>query len=156
MPNNRHARNETSPRTIETAVTRNIYVYSAKTLLSSYLSGIGLTAIILGFGVYALITNGVVHNSNFSGIILATRNADLDDLARGWCLATEPLDPALGEVKMQFGVLQTSGSGGSGDHAVEEGGVGMLESAKTEMEARHAAFGSEGTVTKITRGMSLS
>ena len=149
MPVDREKANETSPHPLTTAFAVNIYAYSAKTLLVSYFSGIAVTLIILMFGGYALLLNGVVHSSDFSGMLFATRNPDLDRLARGRYMATKPLDSALAKVKLQFGVIQDVGSRKNGsDEQLEENGSG--NGLKTPV-AGHTAFGLEGTVTKIRK-----
>lgn len=92
-----------------------------------------------------MIANGAVHNSDFSGIMCATRNPDLDRIARGWCLAAEPVGKEVKRVKVQFGVL---GEDSNRHDGVEKGdGLELVE---------HAAFGLEGTVRKVRKGEKLS
>ncbi|KAI9783173.1 MAG: hypothetical protein M1816_001463 [Peltula sp. TS41687] len=137
--------NETSPRPITRAFTANIYAYSGKILLYSYGAGIVLTLLILVFGAHAMIANGAVHNSDFSGIMCATSNPDFDRIARGWCLTAEPVGKEVKRVKVQFGVLGED----SNRHDGNEKGDGL------EL-VEHAAFGLEGTVRKVRKGEKLS
>ncbi|KAI9794015.1 MAG: hypothetical protein M1816_006640 [Peltula sp. TS41687] len=141
--------NETSPRPITKAFRANIYAYSGKILLASYGAGVFLTLLILVLGVHAMITNGAVHNSDFSGIMCATRNPDFDRIARGWCLAAEPVGKEVKRVKVQFGVVLGE-NGGNGYYSHKADGDGL------EPVVEHAAFGLEGTVRKVQKGEKLS
>lgn len=70
--------------------------------------------------------NGVIHNSDFSGIVCATRNSDLDRLTRGRCLAAEPIDKEIRRIKVQFGVVENAG--------VENNAIDTSDDVEMEME----------------------
>lgn len=154
-PTNSLPRNVTSPRPLRTTYTANVYSYSRRILLSSYGAGVLLTLLIVIFGTSAILKNGVVHNSNFSGIMCATRNPDFDELARGSCLAAEPMRKDVKKVKVLFGVLDNGGNNG------HEGGLEMddrrrVGSGQGQGSVGHAAFGVKGTVRRFKKGEKLS
>lgn len=106
--------------------------YNARTLLLSYAAALFATVIILIMGLHAMWCNGIGHSSSFSGLLSTTRNKDLDELAHGQCLGAMPLDKELAKQELMFGSLLEENHG-------EMSGV------------RHAAFGLEGTVTRLRK-----
>ena len=123
----------------------------------------------MSHGIYAIFVNGVIHSSNFSGIVCATRNPDFDQLTRGWCLAARPLDKEIQRVKVQFGVLEKVGDGNNNSSDDVEMEIMQMENRRgsntndnVEVEegtrlnfVNHAAFGLEGTVRRLRKGEKL-
>ncbi|KAF2138914.1 uncharacterized protein K452DRAFT_275818 [Aplosporella prunicola CBS 121167] len=111
---------------------RNFWSYNPLDLLISYVVGVvvALVAIIVGF--WALFLNGYSAGSSFSTILLTTRNPNLDDIAAGQCLGSQPLDRNFQKMKLQFGI------------------VGRKDGVD------HAAFGIRGTVNKLRKGQECS
>ena len=105
----RFSSNKTDPRPLTRFFAVNVYAYSRKPLLFSYSVGITVTLLIMLHGIYVMTVNGVIHNSDFFGIVCATRNPDLNRLTRGRCLAAEPIDKEIRRIKVQFGVVENAG-----------------------------------------------
>jgi hypothetical protein len=60
---------------------------------------------------------------------MTTRNPELDRLAVGQCLGTEPLKDEIGKVRLQFGEIESA-----------------------DLRRRHAAFGTKESVTALSKG----
>lgn len=58
------------------------YSYNWRNLVLAYAIAICVTAACLAVGLYSLVENGYSAGTSFSTILLTTRNADLDELAR--------------------------------------------------------------------------
>lgn len=122
---------------ITTSDTRNIYVYHPLYLVLSYSIGFFLASLCGAIGLYSMHVNGVSHSNSFSAIMLTTRNTDLDILARGKSLGSDPLSKSIKNTKLRFGPLLSQ-------QAPEK--IGSDESP------RHVAFGFEGNIDELKKG----
>ncbi|KAI1137382.1 hypothetical protein F5Y05DRAFT_389183 [Hypoxylon sp. FL0543] len=89
---------------------RNVFSYDRQTLLVSYLASILVTLGCIVVGCMALLSNGYTGSTNFSSVLLTTRNPDLDRLAENNTLGQKPLPDYISETKLRFGVIGTRGS----------------------------------------------
>lgn len=127
----------------------NIYHYNAHTLIIVYAITVVLALYMVVLGAASLVQNGIAHDTNFSNFVASTRNERLDRLFKGACLGKNPLGKELGETKLMFGEQQEpllmAAAGGGG------GAVGGTHQ-KLEPAVGHAAFGTEGGVTRLKKG----
>lgn len=95
------------------------YSYNWRNLVLAYAVAVCATAACAAVGLLALVANGYSAETSFSSILLTTRNADLDDLARGYCLGERPLAKDVGDTRLRYGILrsQASDAEGNGSHA---------------------------------------
>ncbi|KAL4911902.1 hypothetical protein BDW62DRAFT_206992 [Aspergillus aurantiobrunneus] len=121
-----NAANTTVPVTVASA--QNFYSYSRTNLFIAYMTAVAVTLVCVLVGFHALWSNGVPHSTSFSSVLVTTRNPELDHLAFGHCLGSDPLDKEVGKVRLRFG---------------------EIEGAR---EYRHAAFGTKGSVTALSKG----
>ncbi|KAK8209880.1 hypothetical protein IWZ01DRAFT_332530 [Phyllosticta capitalensis] len=105
----------------------NYYEYNRTNLLLAYAVAIVVALASTGVGVAAYFVNGYSASTSFSSIIATTRNPDLDQMARGACLGSQPLPKGLGGAKLRYGIL------------------------KTDDDTLHAAFGLEESTTRLRR-----
>ncbi|TEY50434.1 hypothetical protein BOTCAL_0276g00150 [Botryotinia calthae] len=129
--------NHTEFRNITTSDTRNIYIYHPLYLILSYGIGFLLASLAALTGLYSIYTNGVSHSNSFSAIMLTTRNADLDILARGKSLASDPLPENIKNTRLRFGLL------------ISKQG---FEKMGHDDSPRNIAFGFEGSVGELKKG----
>ncbi|KAF7874063.1 hypothetical protein EAF04_002735 [Stromatinia cepivora] len=129
--------NNTEFRNITTSDTRNIYAYHPLYLILSYSIGFLFASLSGIIGLYSTYVNGVSHSNSFSTIMLTTRNADLDILARGKSLGSDPLPKSIKKTRLRFGPL------------VSKQG---LEKTGPDGFLRHVAFGLEGSVGELKKG----
>jgi hypothetical protein len=108
---------------------RNYYFYGRTALLGAYMSALAVTIACVVVGFFALRRNGVPQNNSFSSVLMTTRNPELDRLAVGHCLGFEPLKGDIDKVRLQFGEVEGA-----------------------NLRHRHAAFGSKGSVTALSKG----
>ncbi|KAL2861718.1 hypothetical protein BJX68DRAFT_223128 [Aspergillus pseudodeflectus] len=108
---------------------RNYYFYGATGLLTAYMSAVAVSIVCVIIGLVALRRNGVAQGTSFSSVLMTTRNPELDRLAVGQCLGTEPLKDEIGKVRLQFGEIEGA-----------------------ELRRRHAAFGTKESVTALSKG----
>ncbi|KAE8166070.1 hypothetical protein BDV40DRAFT_308068 [Aspergillus tamarii] len=108
---------------------RNYYFYGPTTLLGAYMSALAVTIACVVVGFFSLRRNGVPQNNSFSSFLMTTRNPELDRLAVGHCLGSEPLKGDTDKVRLQFGEVEGA-----------------------NLRYRHAAFGSKGSVTALSKG----
>jgi hypothetical protein len=108
---------------------RNYYFYGPTALLGAYMSALAVTIACVVVGFFALRQNGVPQNNSFSSVLMTTRNPELDRLAVGHCLGSEPLKGDIDKVLLQFGEVEGA-----------------------NLRHRHAAFGSKGSVTALSKG----
>jgi hypothetical protein len=108
----------------------NVYSYDYRSLLASYGTAVGVSLIVIIFGIYSFRKNGISHDSSFAALMTTTRNPELDILAKGQSLG--PLDKSLEETVLKFGAVAESSSYGS---------------------TRRAAFGVDGSVTPLRKGL---
>ncbi|KAF7364222.1 hypothetical protein MSAN_01081800 [Mycena sanguinolenta] len=92
----------TGNTTVTAAVpsTDNVYLYNRKTLATTYLSSFVTLLLISVLGMYCLIANGEPSSNDFSQILVATRNPQLDmvaDAVEADGLSSE----ALGRIRLQ-------------------------------------------------------
>lgn len=97
----------------------NIYTYNWRDLLLAYAVAIAATVLCVATGFHALMKNGYSAGASFSSILMTTRNADLDQLARGHCLGESPLADDIKKTVLRYGVLkgQQSWDGSTEPHA---------------------------------------
>ncbi|KAB8223226.1 hypothetical protein BDV33DRAFT_228673 [Aspergillus novoparasiticus] len=108
---------------------RNYYFYGRTALLGAYMSALAATIACVVVGIFSLRRNGVPQNNSFSSVLMTTRNPELDRLAIGHCLGSEPLKGNTDKVRLRFGEVEGA-----------------------NLRHRHAAFGSEGSVTTLSKG----
>jgi hypothetical protein len=108
---------------------RNFYQYGEGYLILAYMTAIGVTVACVIVGFFALWRNGVSQNTSFSSVLMTTRNPELDRLAIGHCLGSEPLKKRMGKVRLQYGEIEGS-----------------------DQRYKHAAFGTKGSVMALTKG----
>ncbi|KAF7881076.1 uncharacterized protein EAF02_006967 [Botrytis sinoallii] len=87
---------------VTTSDTRNVYVYHPLYLVLSYSIGFFLASLCGAIGFYSMHVNGVSHSNSFSAIMLITRNADLDILAREKSLGSDPLPKSIKNTKLRL------------------------------------------------------
>ncbi|KAF7897152.1 hypothetical protein EAF00_005380 [Botryotinia globosa] len=122
---------------ITTSDTRNFYVYHQLYLVLSYSIGFFLASLCGAIGLYSLHVNGVSHSNSFSAIMLTTRNPDLDVLAIGESLGSDPLSKSVKTPKLRFGPLLSQRG---------------FEKRISNNSPRHVAFGLEGSVDALKKG----
>lgn len=106
-------------------------------LILSYGIGFFLASVAGAIGFYSIHINGVSYSDSISAIMLTTRNADLDALAKGKSLGSDPLPQNIKETKLKFGPLisqQDHEKVGNGD------------------PSQNIAFGFEGNVGELKKG----
>lgn len=123
--------NETSAN-VTVHAAQNFYAYNWRGLVLAYSIAVLCSAVCVGAGLQALLANGYSAGASFSSILLATRNADLDNLAVGHCLGESPLAKDVKGAVLRYGILKSS--------------------RIDECAAGHAAFGFRDDVRDIKRG----
>ncbi|EHK21442.1 uncharacterized protein TRIVIDRAFT_133796, partial [Trichoderma virens Gv29-8] len=106
----------------------NLYSYDKTTLVATYVAGICVVFFWIGIGYITLWSNGIVSSTSFSAILLTTRNTYFDSLAKGYSVGSDTLPDEIGNVRLKFGRVNN------------------------EKLGEHAAFGIDGTVTKLQKG----
>lgn len=125
-------RSETAARvTVHSPAT--LYSYNWRNLLLAYAIAACAAAACAAVGLQALVENGYSADTTFSSILLTTRNADLDDLARGHCLGELPLAKDVGDARLRYGILRS-------------------QDDDTEATESHACFGFAGDVRELKKG----
>ncbi|KAJ2905176.1 hypothetical protein MKZ38_006082 [Zalerion maritima] len=114
-----------------------LYVYDPAWLVGSYIAATGVTLVVFCLGIWAVWVNGVRHADDFGAIVAATRNAELDDLARGDGLGRTPLRSGISDADLMLGSL------GSGS-------VGSSDGPPSSAAPQHVAFG--GSVSRFKKG----
>lgn len=107
----------------------NVYSYDQRSLLASYGAAVGVSLILVIFGIFSFMKNGISHDSSFSAIMTTTRNPELDILTKGQSLGA--LEESLKKTILKFGAV--------------------AESSRYESTKR-AAFGLDGSVTSLRKG----
>ncbi|KAI1765118.1 hypothetical protein GGR53DRAFT_491079 [Hypoxylon sp. FL1150] len=92
----------------------NFFSYNERYLLAAYLTAVSLTLVCMTVGLVALMDNGFTGSTAFSAVLLTTRNPDLDSLAENSHRGEKPLPKAIGNTRLQFGIV---GTGETGPHA---------------------------------------
>lgn len=124
--------NETAAEvTVHTAAT--FYSYNWRNLLLAYAIAVCATAACAVVGLQALAANGYSAETTFSSILLTTRNAYLDDLARGHCLGERPLAKDVGDMRLRYGILRS-------------------QAYDAAVKGPHACFGLADDVRQLKRG----
>jgi hypothetical protein len=109
------------------------YSYNWRNLVLAYAIAICVTAACLAVGLHSLVENGYSAGTSFSSILLTTRNTDLDELARGYCLGESPLADEVGKRRLRYGLLDSQGH-------------------NTDLKVSHAGFGFADGVRELQRG----
>lgn len=109
----------------------NYYAYHPRTLVIAYLAGLGVTLACCLVGAWACRKNESSGNASFSTILHATRNPQLDHLAKADALERDAGKSPWRTVKLQYGVIDQPG------------------------EARRAAFGTPDSLAFTERGYDL-
>ncbi|KAK7711933.1 hypothetical protein SLS64_005204 [Diaporthe eres] len=110
-----------------------LYSYNWRNLLLAYAIAVCATAVCAVVGLDALLANGYSAETTFSSILLTTRNADLDDLARGHCLGERPLAKEIGRRRLKYGILRS-------------------QAHDVAVKGSHACFGFADDVRELKRG----
>lgn len=124
-------RQDTKTLAVNATSPRNLFSYDRVNLCITYVASLLVILASVGVGGAALWSNGVTSSTVFSTVLLTPRNPDLDRLAEGRSLGSDPLPKDIGKTRLRFGCLDLG-----------------------ESMAR-AGFGVEGTVTLIRRGERL-
>lgn len=114
-------------------------MYRPRDLAISYLVGFGVALACFGVGAWACLSNGCSAWTSFSTVMRTTRNPQLDELV-------------LGE-KEDYGDDGAGGAEGRGENSAVRTvklRYGIVNREGGEMSS-HAAFGVDGTVTKIAK-----
>lgn len=101
-----------------------VYHYDSWRLITIYATSVTLALFSGVLGFIALHVNGVASDKKFSSILRTTRNPTLDSLM-GSCLGAEPVPPDLGDLKLMFGEVRTSGEDGGQANMDHDGHVAM-------------------------------
>lgn len=109
------------------------YSYNWRVLVLAYAVAVAATAACLAVGLHSLLENGYSAGTSFSSILLTTRNADLDELARGHCLGESPLAREVGDRRLRYGLLDS-------------------QADSMDVKLPHAAFGFVEGVRDLKRG----
>jgi hypothetical protein len=118
----------------EKSRTVNVYVYHREGLWVGYAIAVSVTFMSIVVGVWAIRQNGVASDTQFSRIMVTTRNPTIDRLSVGACLGSDPFPKELRETKMRFGVLL--------EEDPREGPLGKVE---------HCCFGTAGETKEIVK-----
>ncbi|KAL4741783.1 hypothetical protein BDV11DRAFT_212670 [Aspergillus similis] len=108
---------------------RNFYLYSKAYLILAYTTTLGVTVACMIVGFFALRQNSISQSTSFLSVLITTRNPELDRLAVGHCLGAEPLKKEIRKVQLQYGEIKGP-----------------------DQRYQHAAFGTEGLVTALSKG----
>ncbi|POS75951.1 hypothetical protein DHEL01_v205650 [Diaporthe helianthi] len=111
------------------------YSYNWRNLVLAYAVAIAVTAACLAVGLHSLLENGYSAGTSFSSILLTTRNADLDELARGHCLGESPLADEVCDRRLRYGLLDL-----------------QADSVHANLPHEHAAFGFAEGVRELKTG----
>ncbi|KAL4982167.1 hypothetical protein BDW68DRAFT_171306 [Aspergillus falconensis] len=87
--------------------------------------GVTIACTIVGF--FALRENGISLTTSFSSVLMTTRNPEIDCLAVGHCLGSDPPDKKTGEAWLQFAEIE-----------------------RADQRHKHAAYGTKGSVTTLS------
>jgi hypothetical protein len=118
----------------EKSKTINVYVYHREGLWVGYAIIVVVAFLFILAGAWSIHLNGVASDTQFSRIMVTTRNPTLDKLAVGACLGGDPFPKELRETKLRFGVLL--------EDDVREGPLGRVE---------HCTFGAVGETKEIQK-----
>lgn len=114
--------------------TVNVYVYHREGLWIGYAIAVGITFGFCIVGAWSIYQNGVASDTQFSRIMVTTRNPTIDRLSVGACLGGDPFPKELRETKLRFGVLL--------EEDPREGPLGQVE---------HCCFGTAGETKEIVK-----
>ncbi|KAJ7706616.1 hypothetical protein B0H16DRAFT_1746837 [Mycena metata] len=95
--------------TVDAVVTSpgTVFAYNRKTLMATYIAALVCLVAVSVFGMYCLVDNGEPSSNSFSQLLIATRNARLDQVAD----AVEA-EPSVGEKsRLMFGEVEVPGRG---------------------------------------------
>ncbi|ORY16789.1 hypothetical protein BCR34DRAFT_475712 [Clohesyomyces aquaticus] len=116
--------------------TQNVYIYHPQGLWIGYAIAVAVTFAFMLVGFYSIWQNGVSSDTQFSRIMVTTRNPTIDRLSVGACLGGDPFPRELRETKLRFGVLLEDEDG------LREGPLGRVE---------HCCFGTTGETKAIVK-----
>lgn len=114
--------------------TVNVYVYYRQGLWVGYAIAVFFTFAFIVVGAWSIYQNGVASDTQFSRIMVTTRNPTIDRLSVGACLGGDPFPKELRETKLRFGVLL--------EDEVREGPLGKVE---------YCCFGAAGETKEIVK-----
>ncbi|KAF2655569.1 hypothetical protein K491DRAFT_692772 [Lophiostoma macrostomum CBS 122681] len=114
--------------------TLNTFVYHKEGLWIGYALAVAVAFGFLLVGGWSIFQNGVASDTQFSRIMVTTRNPTIDRLSVGACLGGDPFPKELTRTKLRFGVLR--------EEEVREGPLGRVE---------HCCFGTEGETSEIVK-----
>jgi hypothetical protein len=111
---------------------QNRYVYIAWHLLVPYLTGLGISAIGLAFGFWALLANGVSYSQSFSTILRTIRHAQMDvQIEAKDLVGADPAPEYIYKARIRFDSIAGTGNDvelkqgkwSSSDHGTRVDGV---------------------------------
>ncbi|OCK83676.1 hypothetical protein K432DRAFT_401814 [Lepidopterella palustris CBS 459.81] len=111
-----------------------VFAYHAEGLWIGYAIVVAFAFAFLIVGAWSIYQNGVASDTQFSRIMVTTRNPTIDRLSVGACLGGDPFPPELRKTKLRFGVLLEEES--------REGFPGKVE---------HCTFGTRGETKEIQK-----
>lgn len=114
--------------------TENVYNYRRENLWIGYAISVAVTLAFVLIGGYSIWDNGVASDTQFSRIMVTTRNPTIDRLSVGACLGGDPFPKELTQTKLRFGVLL--------EQEPREGPLGKVE---------HCTFGTAGETKEIVK-----
>lgn len=112
----------------------NTFIYHREGLWIGYALAVAVAFLFLLIGGWSIWENGVSSDTQFSRIMVTTRNPTIDRLSVGACLGGDPFPKELTRTKLRFGVLQ--------EEEWKEGPLGKVE---------HCCFGTEGETHGIVK-----
>lgn len=95
--------------TVDAVVTSpgTVFAYNRKTLMATYIAALVCLVAVSVFGMYCLVDNGEPSSNSFSQLLIATRNARLDQVADA-----VKAEPSVGEKsRLMFGEVEVPGRG---------------------------------------------
>jgi hypothetical protein len=114
--------------------TQNVYVYYPEGLWIGYAIAVAVGFGFILVGAWSIHQNGVASDTQFSRIMVTTRNPTIDRISVGACLGGDPFPKELQETKLRFGVLH--------EDDLREGPLGKVE---------HCTFGTVSETKEIVK-----
>ncbi|KAF2873299.1 hypothetical protein BDV95DRAFT_516925 [Massariosphaeria phaeospora] len=111
-----------------------VYAYVPEALWIGYAAAVAVTLVFVLIGLFSIYQNGVASDTQFSRIMVTTRNPTIDRLSVGACLGGDPFPKELTRTKLRFGVLL--------EDDPREGPLGKIE---------HCCFGVAGETKEIVK-----
>ena len=84
------------------STTQTVWKVNWVPIIAGYATGLGVTLICLAVGGYALVVNGVAHDTSFSSVLRTTRNEELTRLTDTQVTGALPLAEHTKEQRLRF------------------------------------------------------